>query len=290
MCWIAGVDEIASETQMSEGWTYAILPGVAVSAIDSAVSGCSVKTFHGKKFKKSQEADYEKFLSKTRSELLKHENSFLSFTLLDISWKSQFLDLTNRLTDEGMQGAGVNDPDALAIAKHLFPGLITFQRITANMNLAEIDIETDSDDISKNLTQSSVSIRGQSIPAAKLLRWAYEGYRKKQFPSSPALSAGGIQALTDTKSRPIQVADVFGNFALSYIFIQLGHKSKTRKVKAEIFERVFSSEITPAPILSAAKSSGATMNDIELTQPGGLTLRLEIIGTTQSAADVLSGA
>ncbi|CAB5697509.1 hypothetical protein CP913_33315 [Pseudomonas aeruginosa] len=274
MCWIVGVDEIASETQVSEGWTYAVLPDVAVSAIDSAVSGCNVKAFHGKKFKKSQEADYEKFLSAARSELIKHDNSFLSFTLLDISWKNQFLDFSNRLVDGGIQGAGVNDPNALAIAKHLFPGLITFQRLAANANLAEISIEIDSDDISKKLAQSSLSIKGQSIPAAKLLGWAYEGHRKKQFPASPALGTGSIRALTDAKSRAIQVADVFGNFALSYIFIQLGHTSKTRKMKAEIFERVFSSEISPGPILSAAKLSGVTMNDIELTQPGGLTLRL----------------
>lgn len=273
MSWVAGVDEIASETQLSEGWTYAVLPDVAISAIDSAVSGCSVKAFHGKKFKKSQEADYETFLTAARSELLKHQNAFLTFTLLDVSWKDQFLGFANRLISGGIQGAGVSDPNALAIAKHLFPGLITFQRLTVNANLAAIDIEIDSDDISKKLARSSISIKGHSIPAAKLLGWAYEGHRKQQFPTSPALGTGGIQALADAKSSAIQVADVFGNFALSYIFIQLGHTSKTRKVKADIFQRVFS-EITPSPILSAAKLSGSTMNDIELTQSGGLTLRL----------------
>lgn len=274
MCWIAGVDEIASETQVSEGWTYAVLPDAAVSAIDSAVANCNVKAFHGKKFKKSQKADYEKFLSAARSELLKHQNSFLSFTLLEISWKNQFLAFANRLVDGGIQGAGVTDPYALAIAKHLFPGLITFQRLAASANLAAIEIEIDSDDISKKLAQSNFSVKGKSIPTAKLLGWAYEAHRKKQFPASPTLGAGGIRALTDAKSRAIQVADVFGNFALSYIFIQLGHTSKTRKMKAEIFERVFGGEITPGPISTAAKLSGATKNDIELTQPGGLTLRL----------------
>lgn len=274
MSWVAGVDEVASETQMSEGWTYAVFPDVAIAAIDSAVSGCSVKTFHGKKFKKAQKADYETFLASVRNELLQHQNSFLTFTLLEASWKNDFLGFANRLITGGIQGAGVNDPDALAIADHLFPGLATFQRLTCCANLPVIDIEIDSDDISKKLAQSSISTKGQSIPVAKLLGWAYEAYRKQQFPTSPVLGTRGIQALSDAKSRVIQVADVFGNFALSYIFIQLGHTSTTRKVKAEIFERVFSNEITPGPILSAAKLSELNRNDIELTQPGGLTLRL----------------
>jgi len=97
MNWVAGVDEVASETQMSEGWTYAVLPDVAISAIDSAVSSCSVKTFHGKKFKKAQAADYETFLAVARAELLNHQNAFLTFTLLEISWKTQFLGFASRL-------------------------------------------------------------------------------------------------------------------------------------------------------------------------------------------------
>lgn len=274
MHWIAGVDEIASETQISEGWTYAIFPDVAIHAIDSAVSGCSVKNFHGKKFKKSQEVDYETFLSAARSELLKHHHAFLTFTLLESLWKNQFLEFADRLIFGGIQGAGVSDSGAIEIAKHLFPGLITFQRLSATATLSAIDIEIDSDTISERLAKNSIVAQGVSIPTAKLLGWAYEAHRKKLFPSSPELGSSGIQALTDAKSRAIQVADVFGNFALSYIFVQLGHQSNTRKVKAEIFERVFKSEITPGPILSMARLSGATNNDIEILQPGGLTLRL----------------
>jgi hypothetical protein len=274
MLWVAGVDEIASETQISEGWTYAVFPDVAISAINDAVSGYGVKVFHGKKFKTAQEAEYEGFLAAARNELLKHQNSFLTFTLLDKSWKTEFLEFSDRLISRGMKSAGVNDPNAIKIAKHLFPGLITFQRFMANANLATIDIEIDSDEISKKLEHCNIPIKGQFTSSAKLLGWAYEGHRKQQFPTSPALGSDGIRALADAKSRVIQVADVFGNFALSYIFVQLGATSKTRTMKADIFERVFSKEITPGPILSSAKLSGPTMNDIELTHSGGLRLRL----------------
>lgn len=274
MNWVAGVDEVASETQMSEGWTFAVLPDAAILAIDSAVSGCNVKTFHGKKFKKAQAAEYETFLAAARTELLKQQNAFLTFTLLEISWKTQFLAFANRLITAGIQGAGVNDPDAIAISTHLFPSLITLQRLTSNANLPAIDIEIDSDNISKRLAPSSISTKGKSIPTAKLLGWAYEAHRIQQFPASPKLGPNGVLSLADAKSRAIQVADVFGNFALSYIFFHLGHTSKSRTVKSDIFGSVFSSEIAPGPILSLVKLSGPTMNDIELTQPGGLTLRL----------------
>ncbi len=274
MNWIAGVDEVGSETQISEGWTYAILPDIAISAIDRAVSSCDVKNFHGKKFKKAQESQYETFLSAARDELIKHQNSSLTFTLLNLSWKSTFIDFSNRLVSGGLGGADVNDSDALAIAQHLFPGLITFQRLTASSNLEAIDIEIDSDDIAKKLSLKTVLINGRSVPVANLLCWAYEAHRKQRFQGSPRLGTGGIRALSDAKSRAIQLADVFGNFALSYIFVQHGNQSKSRIVKAGKFERVFGNEIKPGPILSDTRLSGKNLNDIEISHSGALTLRL----------------
>jgi hypothetical protein len=137
-----------------------------------------------------------------------------------------------------------------------------------------MSIEIDSDNVSAKLALNGVVISGQTIATAKILGFAYEAYRKKLFPSSPQLCSNGICALDDAKSRAIQAADVFGNFALSYIFVQLGHPSKSRALKASIFERVFSNEITPGPIHTTATLTGPTNNDIQLTQSGGLTLRI----------------
>lgn len=274
MPWICGVDEIASETQISEGWTYAVLPIAATYAIDAAVSGCNVKTFHGKKFKKDQAADYELFLSAIRTELLNHAGAHLTFTLLESTWKSQFLASTSAIVSGGLQGAGITDPVAISIATHLFPGLATLQRLTSATPTPIIGVEIDSDSVSAKLALSRVAVSSQTIATGKILGFAYEAYRKKLFPSSPKLGSDGILALNDAKSRAIQAADVFGNFALAYMFVQLGHKSKSRVVKAGIFEHVFSSEITPKPIHAAATLTGLTNNDIQLTQPGGLTLRI----------------
>lgn len=272
MHWIAGIDEVASETQVSEGWTYAVLPSVALSAIDSAVSHCRVKTFHGKTFRKAQAADYETFLVAARNELLNYPDAFLTFTLMDISWKSQFLAFSRGLIVGGMQGAGVTDSSVVAIVEHLFPGLITFQRLAATSSLDSVDIEIDSDDISAKLVSSKASIARKSVPTGLLLGLAYGSYRKQRFPTSPQLGSGGIHALADAKSRAIQLADVFGNFALAYIFVQLGHATTGRQLKADILGRVFGSSLSPSPIQAAAILAGPTNNDIQLTQPGGFTL------------------
>lgn len=274
MTWVCGVDEIASETQVSEGWTYAVLPIAAVSAIDAAVSGCGVKAFHGKKFKTNQASDYEFFLNTIRTELLNHNGAHLTFTLLEATWKNQFLASTRNIVSGGFQGAGITDPVAISIAEHLFPGLATLQRLTSQTPSAGIRIEIDSDSVSAKLARNSVVVSGKKMATAKILGFAYEAYRKRLFPSSPQLLSNSILVLDDAKSRAIQAADVFGNFALAYIFFQLGHKSKSRTSKAKIFEQVFNGEIMPGPIHTATMLTGPTNNDIQLAHSGGLTLRI----------------
>lgn len=272
MTWIAAIDEFASETQISEGWTYAVLPSQALAHIDSAVSQCKVRSFHGKKFKSHQANDYEIFLESARCQLLNCPDAFLTFTLLERSWKAEFVPFGERLIRGAMTMAGISDEPAIKIAEHLFPGLMALQRMTASGNIPSFDIEIDSDVISKKLATSNVTVNGGSLPLAQVLGRAYSAYRSQLFQSSPILGVGGIKALNDAKSRAIQLADVYGNFALAYIFNKLGHASKKRRLKADIFEKVFRQEINPGPIHAAARLAGA--NDIELTTPGGLSLRI----------------
>ena len=66
---IAAVDEVASETQVVEGWAYALLPINSVTAIDVAVRSSAVRVFHGKHFKKSEAADYRALLKATRQQM-----------------------------------------------------------------------------------------------------------------------------------------------------------------------------------------------------------------------------
>lgn len=269
---LAAVDEVASETQLSEGWTYALLPSSSVAAIDAAVSKCAVTHFHGKRFKKSQAADYQAFLSAGRHELEQAACGTLTFTLLEKSWKTTFVPFAQRLISGSMGIAGVTDSAACSIAEHLFPGLITLQRLADGLPASSIEIEIDSDDVTKQLGANTSMVKGRAISTAKLLTTAYNAHRMKQFPSSPALAPGGLRALSDAKSRAIQLADVFGNFALGYAFFHLGGTSKTRAVKAQVFENVFGDLLNPGAVTAAASLVGD--NDIQLKHSGALTLRI----------------
>jgi len=272
---IAGADETASETQLSEGWTYAVFPQASINTIDKAVTSCGVKTFHGKEFKVSQAHDYELFLKVIRQELEKSADARLFFTLQNLSWKNTFLPFCQRLISGSMKQVGVNDPSAIKVAEHLFPGLICLQRLLNGLSSCSIEIEVDSDSISKLLHSSAASFSGCSVPTAQLLSAAYEGYRKKVFRKSPALVSGGIRALDDANSRIIQAADVFGNFALSYVFYHLGKRTKNRTAKTTIFTNVFGDILDPSQISNSVQLVGA--NDIQLINAGGYTLSVEPI-------------
>jgi hypothetical protein len=271
---VAAVDEVASETQLSEGWTYAVLPRDAVTAVDAAVSGCKVKHFHGKMFKRSQASDYQTLLAATRQQLERWPDARLLFTLLETTWKAKFLTFAEDAITNAMQAVSINDPTVRRVGEHIFPGLITFQRLADNLVGTLSEIEIDSDNISKLLNNTNVQISGVSLPLAAVLGAAYEGHRKKVFPHSPELMPGGLRALDDAHSRCIQIADVFGNFALSKIFVQLGHTSKKRSVKAQIFDTVFGDVLDSSAISAAVALSPP--NDIGIIRPGGFTLGIGV--------------
>jgi hypothetical protein len=267
---VAAIDEVASETQLSEGWTYAILPPAAVAAIDAAVSSCTVREFHGRTFKTSEADDYRVFLNAAQQQLKLYDSSRLVFTLLDPTWKTQFLSFARKTVTTAMQKVGISDPTAQAIAEHLFPGLITFQRLADKLPPSSLELEIDSDSISKLLGATSVKVSGVSLSLARILAAAYEGHRKVVFPQSPSLVSGGVRALDDAHSRCIQVADAFGNFALSRVFVHLGQTSNRRSMKAQILDDVFGEQINASSLSSAVEL--APPNDIRIIKPGGLRL------------------
>jgi hypothetical protein len=239
-----------------------------------AVSGCAVKSFHGKKFKKAEAGDYKLFLKAIRKEVETSSHALLSFHLMETSWKSKFVPFAKRLISNSMKNVGITETSVITIAEHLFPGMITLQRLSNGRSAKSIEVEIDSDSISKQLGTSAAQFSGYSVPTAKLLSAAYEAYRRMLFPKSPQIIEGGVRALRDAKSRSIQAADVFGNFALSYAFVRLGHPSKTRAVKAQVFEDVFGDTLEPNQVTSAAILTGD--NDIQLKRAGGLTLSIEL--------------
>jgi hypothetical protein len=272
MSLIIGADEIASETKVSEGWSYALFPTASLTNIKAAVTSCTVRTFHGKKFKKAQERDYKLFLQAVRYELEQTIDAGIVFTLMDSTWKDKFIPFAGRLISKSFQNVGVTDVEPITISKQLFPGLITLQRFFQKLSQNTIEVEIDSDSVSERLALSSAQMKGFSMPTAKLLETAFEAYRRKQFPEFPQIASGRLRALKDAKSVSIQIADVFGNFALSFVFHKLGHPSKTRAIKAAIFESVFGDLLKDIDVTKKAALSGS--NDIRLLTAGALTLKM----------------
>jgi hypothetical protein len=77
--------------------------------------------------------------------------------------------------------------------------------------------------------------------------------------------------MPDEQSAIVQAADVVGNFAMSYLFVTLGATSAKRLLKARIFEDSFGSSLDVA---TTAPWGVVVGDDIQLSQPGALTLRL----------------
>jgi hypothetical protein len=269
---LAAVDEIATETQLSEGWTYCVLPATAFASIQAALRNTSVTHFHGKRFKTPDEAAYRALLSEARRQIEQADRYLLSFTLLDLTWKNQFVGFMERLLGGSMKLAGVSDETCVRIAQRLFPGLATLQRLTSSFPTGEVmDIDLDSDSFTEKINKLDITVNGRSIEAARILAAAYRAHGNLLFPGSPALGSGGIRVISDTKSLPVQVADVFGNFALSYLFCALGDTSTKRALKASIFSDAFGDLLKD---IDPTTNATLKCNDIELGGNGPLTLEL----------------
>lgn len=274
---VIGVDEIATERQLVEGWTYCVLPASEALAFEQAaagLTGASSRTYHGKKFKKAHAAEYEAFLRAVRTSI---ENSSgparLLFTLNDVSYKTTLLAFLDRVVANSLQQAGVSGDGSIQILQTLFPGIATLQRLLSDEgSQCTARLEIDQDDVTRALGSSSVVTPKGQIALERVLAALYRGYRRHQFPASPELKdPHGIAILRDSKSRLVQAADVMGNFAMSYALHHLGDPSSTRATKAAVFASVFGDLVHPGMISDAAVLQG---NEMTWKQSGALTLRI----------------
>ncbi len=277
---IVGLDEIATETQLSEGWSYLVLPKLQFPKFtveaDKIGSSLSKRVFHGKKFKKQETNEYHRFLLLIRQVAENNLSSLLVFTLMNESWKSKYLPFVGRIVKNSMAQANVLSADAEEQVSKLMPGLLDLQkRLSGLSGSTSVEIELDRDDVTRKFSQTVAIYKPESlsldVKAETILRAIYNGIGKKQFPNSPALSNNGFRVVSDAKSRLIQAADVFGNFAMAYLLVKLGDKSNKREAKAEIFDKVFGDLLTDDLSKSAKLSSNG---EVELLSNGALTLEI----------------
>lgn len=239
-----GVDEIATETQMCDGWTYFCLPERYVvdftKDTQAILDGSRINAFHGKKFKKDLEAEYKKFLILIRGYSVKSPQVLSVNTLLSEGFKKEFCSFGQRLLKSSLLEAGVLTDIAFETISSFILPLFTLARVANGLgpNIAmkiEMDEHSSFNDLNTVVRQSN----GNNIDANLILKAVYNGYAKKLFPKSPLLLENGITVMKDSKSKLVQAADVIGNFSMAYVFVKLGKVSKSKEAKAALFEEVF---------------------------------------------------
>jgi hypothetical protein len=269
------MDDVATETQLSEGWAFVVLPTSRVSSLVQKVrvlGDGQAAYFHGKKFVIANGSLYESFLSAIREEAEAAAVSVLAFTLMDLSYKNEFLPFLEKTVEGAITSAGIADDNLLDQVQRLFPGIATLQRMLRATGAERVlELEIDRDAATKDFNASTFAKDGQQLPAELLLRAAYRAHRRLVPSGVPDIAEPGIRIVSDTKSLLVQAADVLGNFAMSYAFMRLGRPSKKIAEKGAIFERVFGDLLVNEDISAMARLVGS---DLELLTPGAMTLHL----------------
>lgn len=268
---VAGIDETASETQTSDGWTYCVLTDDAAQHLvaDHAniLARGTVKSFHGKKFKAHLAQEYRDFLSAIR---LRSENAarrLLALKLMDETWKTEFVPFIHRVTANAIAAVGLANPSALAAINRIMPAIAELQRLLRDVGSSEvISLEIDRDSVTKKLPTLTFSRGATEASAEKVLRGLYAGFAKKNHPDAPALSPAGVRIVSDTNSVIVQAADVFGNFALAHASSVIGHGSKKLALKSKIFADIFGDDLTGTS--AAAEIALSSNNELQIAQSG----------------------
>lgn len=272
-----GVDEIATETQKCDGWTYFCLPEAYVAGFaadaKAIIHASSLHAFHGKKFKVGHNAEYRAFLKLIRKYQEKSLQSLSVNTLLADSMKTDVEAFGLRILTKSLEKAGVAPGPAVELLSPYVAPLLSLARIASDLgpNLV-MRVEMDDCEQLQDLDQPVHEVHGVPISGHVLLKGMYNGYAKMQFPKAPLLPDNGVHVMRDSKSFLIQAADVIGNFSMAYVFVKLGKKSKSKEAKAALIEEVWGDSIDAFDFSSQVSLVGEdlVLNDGQ----GAITFRI----------------
>lgn len=280
---VAGLDDIATETQLTSGWSFVVLPKKEASQFSAQARKLlpsGVTEFHAKelKYKNSSECRaYSDFLSLLRKTAEATPGSLLASSLNDQNWHADLTSFADRLVVGTFASLGITDKAVADGAKDAAPSLFTLQRLlnspsltSAVVHLLEIDHNT----TTANFASQTVAIKGGSLPATRLLAILAEGYRKHQFPRSPALDRSAVAIVDSSTSFLVQAADVLGNFSMNYLIRKLAPTTPGRTAKAQIFESVFH-DLLPQTQFGQLASLTAPQLELALKQAGALTFEIK---------------
>jgi hypothetical protein len=268
------VDDTGTMSACSQGWAYFTIPDskreVFVARATEIIETSKLAGFHGKDFKRRFAKSYVQFLTIVREMLATECGSSLIVTLLNETWKTDYLQFCNRVISNAFVNAGIAN-DALTNASvALASSLFTFQRLAPGVATDRLTLfEIDSHSITEVLPGLELVIGGHSINPTTPIYACYNSYRNERFPRSPQLVKGSMKVLKDEDSFLIQAADLFANFSTAYAFQKLGKDSNTNNQKAGIFLDCFGDLIPDFDFQSNVSIIG---DDLVLKENGAWTL------------------
>ena len=272
-----GVDEIATETQKCDGFTFFCLPERYAPDFSKDVASLLAKGhlpgFHGKKFKVAHTAAYTEFLTLAYEYIRKSPQAFAACRLFSEKVKTELLSFGKRLVARALKQSAVGE-NAVAfdtVSPYFLPlaSLAALSRELAPR--AVMRVELDECTLYKGLDGVVDHQAGVPIPAGTLLKGLYNGYAKGLHSRTPLLPEDGVRVLKDSKSALVQAADVIGNFALAYFFVALGSRSKSRVAKANVLRSVFGDEM---PVVEPGDKIALLGNDLILKDNGSVTFKI----------------
>jgi len=261
----AGMDEVATGGQSSEGWTYCVMPSTVASALQTdlriALPGL---TFHGNQFTPADEATYRKFLEIVRTAVEAGAPSLLQFVLMSASSRDEYVAFCRRSVTAGLAKSGVSAKKMAKRVEKIAPGIgELLKRVDGWGSTNTIDLFIDDDDVTSKLKNAvAKDATGKPLTGPMLLRAVYRAFQDSLRPTAPSLGPKEIDIVKDEASALVQVADVVGNFALAYYYSKLKTLGATRTLKANIFADTFGDTLDQATAREWGKPVGD--DDIEL--------------------------
>lgn len=252
---VCGIDDFATGSGLTSGWSYFALPQHAVPEFEKqarAILGpTGLPEFHASKHFREAPAAYEDFLRLIRETVQSVPYSLICVSSNSEDWADEISGFAERVIEQAFQQTGISDPAIIRACKACAPPLFTAPRILEEFgDTIHLYLEVDQDDISAPFMTLTEQIQGTSFAASRLFSIALDAYIKKQFPHSPRPKRDGtsISVVDSATSFMVQASDVLGNFAMNYAFSETGPTTPGRRQKARSFENVFGAILSgPGP-------------------------------------------
>lgn len=283
MNFIAAIDDIATGTQVSSGWSYVIIDETLEAEFEEKtrplLKGNALPKFHGKEYKKRFKQNYIDFMKIIKEYAVNSDQSLIACVLLSQGWKDQFMGFAERLAENPLKLNGIIDGSVIEPMKQLTPSLFSMQNLTKEMGVQNsIQIKVDDHNNTRGFNQVSTKVKGLELTGEWFLTRIYNGYRKQQFPNSPVLQDKCIKVVKDEDSMLVQAADIVANFSTAYIYKKLGKTSKAINDKAEIFDEVFGDEFGNQDFFECVEL--VNESDLKLKIEGQQTLQFGRYGSS----------